>query len=139
MAVDNGAGQGDAPIMMSGFVQVAVGGALGSVLRYGVGLAVVRLMGPGFPVAVLSINIVGSFLMGLFVVWAEHRGVAHLSPLIMVGLLGGFTTFSAFSLETVTLLERGQIGSAALFIALSVFGAIGALYAGVLLARGMVQ
>ena len=123
--------------MMSNLIQVAIGGATGAVLRYLIGLGVYRLVGPGFPVAVLGVNIFGSFLMGLFVVWAEHRGMTQIAPLVMVGLLGGFTTFSAFSLETVTLLERGQMGSAAVYVGLSVIGAVGALYVGVLTARGV--
>lgn len=118
-------------------MQVALGGAIGSVARYLTGLGVVRLVGPGFPLAILTVNIVGSFLMGVFVVAAAHKGLTHLSPLVMTGLLGGFTTFSAFSLETVTLLERGQVGQAALYLGLSVGLSIGGLMAGLWLTRGV--
>ncbi|KJS42854.1 MAG: protein CrcB [Roseovarius sp. BRH_c41] len=122
--------------MMTGFIQVAVGGAIGSCLRYGVGLAALRFVGPGFPVAVLGVNILGSFLMGVAVVVLTQRGVGHLSPLVMSGLLGGFTTFSAFSLEAFTLWERGQAMAALGYVGLSVVLSIGALILGVWLARG---
>jgi CrcB protein len=75
--------------------------------------------------------------MGVFVVAAANRGLTHLSPLVMTGLLGGFTTFSAFSFETVTLIERGQWGAAGVYVALSVVGSVGALFLGVLVARGV--
>ncbi len=122
--------------MISGFLQVAIGGAIGSCLRYGMGLALLRLGGPGFPLGVLVVNVLGSFLMGAFAVFSLERGGAHLNPLIMAGLLGGFTTFSAFSLEAVTLAERGAIGLAALYVGLSVGLSIGALILGAALTRG---
>jgi len=83
------------------------------------------------------VNIVGSFLMGVFVVYAAHRSAAHLSPLVMTGLLGGFTTFSAFSLEAVTLYERGAMGQALFYVALSVGLSIGGLALGIWLARSL--
>lgn len=122
--------------MISSLAYVALGGAVGASLRYLTGLGVVRLVGHGFPMATITVNIVGSLLMGAFVVLAAHRGLTHLSPLVMTGFLGGFTTFSAFSLEVVTLFERGQIGAAAGYVAISVIGSIGALMLGVLLMRG---
>ena len=95
-----------------------------------------RLLGPtSFPVAVIAVNALGSFLMGVFVVVAAHRGLTHLSPFIMTGLLGGFTTFSAFSLETVTLYERGDVGQAALYVVLSVALSVLGLVAGLAVAR----
>ena len=123
--------------MITTFFHVALGGALGAGLRWLAGLAVLRLSGPSeFPLAILGVNVLGSFLMGLFVVAAAERGLTHLSPFVMTGLLGGFTTFSAFSLETVTLIERGQIGAAGVYVLLSVVVSVGALFAGVVLARG---
>ena len=123
--------------MISSVSLVALGGAVGASLRYLVGIAVLRLFGHlSFPVAIITVNVVGSFLMGVFVVAAAHRGLTHLSPLVMTGLLGGFTTFSAFSLETVTLIERGAVGQAALYVALSVGLSIGALMVGLMTARG---
>ncbi len=118
-------------------LQVALGGAIGATLRWGLGVWLFRVTGPGFPVAVMTANVIGSFLMGLFVVFAAKKGLTHLSPLIMTGLLGGFTTFSAFSLETVTLWERGAMGQAAAYVALSVGLSIGGLILGLIVARGV--
>jgi CrcB protein len=89
------------------------------------------------PLAIVTVNLVGSFLMGAFVVVAAQRGLMQYAPLVMTGLLGGFTTFSAFSLETVTLMERGDYGAAALYVAVSVVGAVGALMLGMILTRGL--
>lgn len=121
--------------MFSTLIQIALGGAIGASLRYLTGIGIVRVVGHGFPVAILSVNIIGSFLMGVFVVYAAHRSATYLSPFVMTGLLGGFTTFSAFSLEAVTLFERGVVLQAALYIALSVGLSIGGLVAGLMLAR----
>ena len=119
-------------------LQVALGGAIGAVLRYLSGLGMLRLFGHGaFPLPILTVNIAGSFVMGIFVVVAAQRGLTHLSPLIMTGILGGFTTFSAFSLEAVTLYERGDHGQAALYVALSVGLSIAGLMAGLWVARGV--
>lgn len=124
--------------MMQSVTFVALGGAVGASLRYLTGLAVVRLLGhPTFPMAILTVNILGSFLMGVFVVTAAHKGLTHLSPLLMTGFLGGFTTFSSFSLETVNLIERGDIGQAMLYVALSVGVSVGALAVGMALTRGV--
>ena len=116
---------------------VALGGALGAALRYLTGVGLVRALGQGFPIGTLTVNVVGSFVMGFFVVLAAERGLTHLSPLVMTGLLGGFTTFSAFSLDAVTLWERGEVGPAALYVAASVALSIGALVLGLLMARAM--
>lgn len=102
------------------------------------GVGLLRLLGPQeFPLAIITVNVVGSFLMGVFVVAAAQKGLTHLSPFVMTGVLGGFTTFSAFSLETVTLMERGQIGAAGLYVALSVGLSIAGLMAGLWMARGV--
>lgn len=116
---------------------VALGGALGSSLRYLMGLALTRSFGISYPVGVLPLNIIGSFLMGVFVVYAYHKGYTVMNLFVMTGLLGGFTTFSAFSLETVTLVERGQMGQAALYVGLSVVLSILGLMAGLAIARGI--
>lgn len=124
--------------MLNTLSLVAVGGAIGASLRYLSGVSIVRLVGQTeFPVAIMTVNILGSFLMGVFVVAAAHRGLTHLSPLVMTGMLGGFTTFSAFSLETVTLIERGQIGSAMLYITLSVVLSVAGLALGLFVARSV--
>ena len=124
--------------MIGTLSSVAIGGAIGASLRFLMGVGLLRLTGPtSFPVAILTVNVVGSFLMGFFVVLAAQRGLTHLSPFVMTGLLGGFTTFSAFSLEAVTLYERGDITQAALYIALSVGLSIAGLMAGLLVARSI--
>ena len=117
---------------------VAFGGAIGAACRYLTGLGVIRLLGHHpFPVAVILVNVIGSFLMGAFVVVAAHRGLTHLSPFVMTGLLGGFTTFSAFSLETVHLIERGALGQAALYVLLSVGLSVGGLFIGLMVTKGV--
>jgi len=93
--------------------------------------------GSGFPTAVLAANIIGSFLMGLIVVFLAQKMLTHLNPFLMTGILGGFTTFSAFSLEAYTLFERGEVGLAALYVALSVILSIAALVAGIYIMRGL--
>lgn len=122
--------------MLTTLSLVALGGAIGASLRFLTGVGVVRLFGHGdFPVAILTVNVIGSFLMGIFVVAAAQRGLTHLSPFVMTGLLGGFTTFSAFSLETMTLIERGHMVSAALYVGLSVCLSVGGLALGLTAAR----
>jgi|TARA_B110000908_G_scaffold83308_1_gene99739 CrcB protein len=117
---------------------VALGGAIGAALRFLSGVVFMRLTGPTeFPMAILTINVLGSFLMGVFVIVAAQRGLTHYSPFVMTGLLGGFTTFSAFSLETITLFERGQIGAAGLYVAVSVGLSLAGLMLGLILARGI--
>jgi CrcB protein len=124
--------------MISTVSFVALGGAIGAACRYLFGVAMFRLTGPTeFPLAILSVNVIGSVLMGMFVVVAAQKGLTHLSPFVLTGLLGGFTTFSAFSLETVTLMERGQIAAAGLYVALSVCLSIGGLMLGLWIARGV--
>ena len=134
--LDSPARRADRAAMIYTTLQVAMGGAIGASLRFLAGIGILRLTGPGFPFAVLSVNIVGSFLMGVFVVYAAQRGMTHLSPFVMTGVLGGFTTFSAFSLEAVTLFERGQMGSAVIYVLASVGLSILGLVAGLMIARG---
>lgn len=126
------------PPMFYTVLYVALGGAIGASCRYLAGLGLIRLLGHhSFPVAIITVNILGSFLMGVFVVAAAQRGLTHLSPLVMTGMLGGFTTFSSFSLETVNLIERGDFGQAALYVALSVGLSVGGLFLGLMAARGV--
>lgn len=116
---------------------VAVGGAVGAVARYGVGTLALRLAGPGWPWGTLAVNIVGGFLMGLLVgaLSARAAGGDQLRLLLGVGVLGGFTTFSAFSLETMLLIERREWLGAAAYVAASVVLSIAALSVGLWLAR----
>jgi CrcB protein len=124
---------------MTRFLLVAIGGALGSMARYGVGLAAGRLFpGAAWPFGTMTVNLVGGFLMGVLVGWLAARGGASQDSLrvfIGVGILGGFTTFSAFSLDVVTLIERRQTGLAAAYVAVSVVCAIAALFVGLMIAR----
>lgn len=117
-------------------LQVALGGALGSVARFGVQAAGVRLLGPGLPMGTLAVNALGSVLIGLVFVWLTERGLMKAAPLLMTGLLGGFTTFSAFSLDAFLLWERGQAAWAAAYVAASVGLSLAGVAAGVWLARG---
>lgn len=116
--------------------QVALGGALGSMLRYLTNVGVMRFIGPGFPWGTVIVNILGSFAMGALVVILAHKGGMRFAPLLMTGVLGGFTTFSAFSLDAFTIYERGQVGVAAAYVAGSVGLSLLALLAGVLMTRG---
>jgi CrcB protein len=122
---------------MTAILQVALGGALGASARYLTGMAAARLLGPGFPWGTLCVNILGSFAMGLLAVLLLQAGGARWAPFLLTGLLGGFTTFSAFSLDLVTLLERGAMAPAAGYVLGSVGLSIAALVAGMSLARGM--
>jgi CrcB protein len=122
--------------MFPTLLQVALGGAIGASARYGVGVAVVRLTGHhGFPLGVLTVNILGSFLMGAFITAAAERGLTHWAPFVATGILGGFTTFSSFSLEAMTLWERGEAGQAMLYILLSVLCSLVGLALGLWIAR----
>lgn len=122
--------------MMATLAQVALGGAVGALARYLTGLGMVRLLGHGFPFGTLVVNVVGSFFMGVLVVALAHLGGNRFAPLLMTGLLGGFTTFSAFSLDAVTLYERGQAGLALMYVGTSVLVSLAALTAGLFVARG---
>lgn len=119
------------------FLQVALGGAIGASLRYASNIGAMRLFGPGFPAATMFVNIAGSFLMGVMVVTLAKKGGTHLAPFLMTGVLGGFTTFSAFSLDAFTLYERGEAATALAYIAGSIILSLAALAAGIYLTRGV--
>lgn len=123
--------------MLWTLTQVALGGALGAVARFLTVMAALRAFGPGFPWGTLAVNVLGSFAMGLLFVWLEARGMLRLAPLLMAGVLGGFTTFSAFSLDALKLWESGAAGAAAGYVLASVVLSVGALVAGVALMRGI--
>jgi CrcB protein len=117
---------------------VAVGGAIGASLRHLCNLAALRLLGPAFPWGTLAVNIVGSFAMGIVVAVLARRfgGVSNeLRLFLATGILGGFTTFSAFSLDAAALWERGEGLHALAYVLASVAGAILALFLGLWLAR----
>ncbi|HEY0290936.1 MAG TPA: fluoride efflux transporter CrcB [Hansschlegelia sp.] len=117
---------------------VALGGALGSVARYLVNVCATRMFGLGFPWGTLTVNVVGGFVMGLLAaLLALKGGSQELRVFLLTGVLGGFTTFSAFSLDTVTLWERGEIGLAGAYVAASFSLSICALVAGLALGRAL--
>lgn len=124
---------------MQHFLIVAAGGAIGASLRYLSSSAVERLVGPGFPWGTLAVNILGSFIMGVFVELLARRfgDSAELRLLVATGILGGFTTFSSFSLDFAELTEHGALGQAFLYAAASVVLAIGALFFGLWLAKSL--
>jgi CrcB protein len=123
---------------MGNVLLVALGGGVGAVARYGLGVWAVRIFGHFWPVGTLAANVIGGALMGLLVGFLAHRGGEEqesLRLLLGVGLLGGFTTFSAFSLETVLMIQQRDWGQAAVYVAASVGLSIAALMAGAMLAR----
>jgi CrcB protein len=120
-----------------GYLIVFLGGGIGAALRHGVNVGTARLLGTGFPFGTLTVNIVGSLAMGLFAAYFAFKGDAsqHWRLFFTTGLLGGFTTFSAFSLDVALLYERGQIGLAAGYVFASVAISIAGLFAGLALVR----
>ena len=120
-----------------GFLIVFIGGGLGAALRHGVNLLSARLLGTGFNYATLIENVSGSFLMGLVIAYFAFKsdGSQHWRLFLTTGILGGYTTFSAFSLETVVLYERGEPWLAALYVVLSVVSSVGGLLAALALVR----
>lgn len=118
---------------------IAAGGAIGAVSRHFVSGRMLHWLGPDFPFGTLTVNILGSFVMGLFVgvfanMWdASQEARAFLT----VGFLGGLTTFSTFSLDVATLIERGDLMPAAVYMASSVLFSVGGLFAGLYLTRMM--
>ena len=118
-------------------VLVFIGGGMGAVLRYLSGMAVMRLAGAQFPWGTMLVNILGSLAMGLLIAWLTRRsaGDAELRLMLATGFLGGFTTFSAFSLDAVALYERGALTAAAVYVIATVTLSILALFGGLWLAR----
>ena len=112
--------------MMNSYLLAAIGGALGSVARYGLYRA---FPGHGFALVTLSVNVGGSFLIGILAAIPLLRG-GPWGALLMTGVLGGFTTFSTFSLDVMTLWVRGQIVPMLLYVAVSIFLSLAAVFAG---------
>ena len=124
---------------MSSYFLVFLGAGIGGALRHGVNVGCARLWGTAFPWGTLTVNVVGSFLMGIIVAWLAFKaGEGWSQPLrlfLTTGILGGFTTFSAFSLDAVLIWERGQIGPAVAYVGGSVVLSIAGLLAGLALIR----
>ena len=123
-----------------GFLIVFLGGGIGAAMRHGVNLLAARFTDGGFPYGTLIINILGSLVMGLIAEYfALKAGLPQRARLFLTtGILGGFTTFSAFSLEVALLYERGQLAGAAIYVIASVVLAVGALFAGLAIVRMLV-
>ena len=119
----------------------AAGGALGAGTRYLVGVGAARLLGSGFPWGTLIVNIVGCFLMGVLIEMAALRWSMsnEMRTFLATGILGGLTTFSAFSLDFALLMERKQQGLAFVYLGTSVFLSILALFVGLSLVRALLQ
>jgi CrcB protein len=128
------------PLQLKLLALVFLGGGLGSLARYGVTLAALRLLGAGFPWGTLSVNVVGSATMGAFAGWLMTRtpGPGHdaFRLFFMTGILGGFTTFSAYSLDTVALWEKGAPVEAVVYAVGSVVASFAVLVAALIAVRG---
>jgi fluoride exporter len=126
---------------MQAIVLVFVGAGLGGVLRHVINNAAARLLGNDFPYGILFINVTGSFVMGLLVGWLAFRAgegwTRDAQLFVATGVLGGYTTFSTFSLDAFRMIERGQMGLAALYIGGSVIVGVAGLWAGLALVRGL--
>jgi CrcB protein len=122
------------------YLIVFLGGGTGAALRHGVNLLVARFGGHGFPFATLFENVSGSLVMGMLAAYFAFKGdlSQHWRLFLTTGILGGYTTFSAFSLDTVLLYERGELGLAALYVVASVSLSIAGLFAGLWIVRTFV-
>lgn len=126
---------------MQTIVAVAFGGALGAVARYQLGIAIERINPWSIPLGTLMVNIIGSLLIGILYVAFEHHPVwgGAWRPVLTVGFLGAFTTFSTFSVETVSLMLEGQVLAAITYITMSVVCCLIASFAGIAVARYLVS
>ena len=121
------------------YLIVFLGGGIGAALRHGVNLGFARTFGTAFPYATMFENVTGSLVMGLLVGWFALKGglPQHWQLFLTTGLLGGYTTFSAFSLDAAVLYERGALGAATLYVLLSVALSIAGLFAGMAVVRAV--
>ena len=126
-------------IILNQILAIAAGGALGAVARYGMSTGVYAVTGRAFPYGTLAVNVFGSLVMGfLFVMLIERMTLSpDVRAMLLIGLLGSFTTFSTFSMETLTLIQQAEMFKAAANIILSVVLCLGAAWLGVIVARGI--
>ena len=122
---------------MNTILAVAIGGAAGSVARYFTQVWGGRLLGPDFPWGTITVNVLGSLIMGMLVALFALRWSADpaMRAFLTVGILGGYTTFSSFSLDTLVLVQRGELATATVYILASVILSLAAIFAGLHLAR----
>jgi fluoride exporter len=146
-----GRGQGGAPstlsdrlrysLAMQAILLVFIGAGLGGVLRHFIALAALRTAGDAFPYGIMFINVTGSFVMGLVVGWLAFRAgegwTRQAQLFVATGVLGGYTTFSTFSLDCFRLIERGQLGAAAFYSLGSLIIGVGGLWGGLALVRSL--
>jgi fluoride exporter len=117
--------------------QVAVGGAIGAVLRYLTAVGAARTVGTGFPWGTLAANVIGCFLMGVIFALLMERGLMRYAPFLLAGILGGFTTFSTYSLDAFLMWERGDHAAAGVYVVITVVLSLMALLAGLVVVRGV--
>lgn len=122
---------------MNSFLLIFIGAGIGGVARYSLGRLISAIVGTALPFATLGVNVLGGLLMGIAAIFLsrENANTDFIRNFIMIGLLGGFTTFSAFSLESVSLFENGNYLGLFAYIALSVFLSIGAVFIGMAIGR----
>ena len=121
------------------YLLVAAGGAAGSVLRFAAGRLAIQLLGAGTVWGTLFVNVTGSFALGFFLAYALQRGEisADVRAMVAIGLLGGYTTFSALSYDTIRLLESGDLGRAGINIVANLVVGLAAAYVGILSGRAI--
>lgn len=126
---------------MNSMIMIFIGAGIGGVLRNAVNMTAMRLFGMHFPIGTMAINVVGSFIIGLVAGWltfrAEWAWTYHTRVFVITGVLGGFTTFSSFSLDAAMLVERGEFGLAVLYVAGSVALALAGVFAGLAIMRAL--
>ena len=122
---------------LSGYLVVLLGAGLGGALRHAVNIASLRLLGSAFPYGTVTVNVIGSVIMGLLAGWFAHKADPGETwrLFLTTGILGGFTTFSTFSLETALLWERGQLWLSACYVLISVALSIVGLFSGLAFIR----
>lgn len=127
--------------MINTIAAIAAGGAIGALMRYGVNITAVKALGHGFPYATITVNILGSFIMGVLI--ASFANLWHPSETVKVflitGLLGAFTTFSTFSLDFANLVERGEYIHSGIYLSASIILSIAALFGGMAIVKGLIS